>query len=339
MKYVLGIDQGGTKTHALVADEAGHILGVGCGAGGCHSVDGMDRAMDGVRTAVFRALAQAGINAGNIEAVAAGMTGADWPEEPALLRDALSETLAISPGRIRVVNDCIIALRAGTSNPMGAVLCAGTGLNCAVRDGRGGEFVFGYYIPDEDQGGEALAERALRAVFDAHTGMGPATALTRRCLEALGCDTVDALLRKKVEGGLGREARNRIPPIVGEEAQSGDAVSAELLTRLGRDMAAYVAAGIRKLGLEAAPVEVVLSGSVFKCEAPMLIRSVTETVLATAPGARIIDSTLEPAVGALLLALDDLGTGCTTDIQRHIERDAQRFNMVRNTQREKERIS
>ncbi|MBQ8954023.1 MAG: hypothetical protein IJ048_07890 [Clostridia bacterium] len=51
MKYVLGIDQGGTKTHALVSDENGRILGVGRDVGGCHSIDGMEQAMRGVRGA------------------------------------------------------------------------------------------------------------------------------------------------------------------------------------------------------------------------------------------------------------------------------------------------
>lgn len=338
MRYVLGIDQGGTKTHALVGDELGHILGAGCDEGSCHSVNGMDHAMWAAGSAARMALERAHIAADDLAAVAAGMTGVDWPEEAGLLNGALSRTLGVDRAKIHVVNDCIIALRAATDNPRGCVLCAGTGLNCAVRDGAGGEYVFGYYIPDADQGGLALAERVLRAVFDAQSGMGPATSLTGRCLAVAGCDTVDALLRKKVECRLTKAERNQLPIIVEEEALKGDAVSAQILTRFGRDTAAYAAAALRRMGLELQPVDVVLSGSIFKCKAPMLIRAVRETVLATAPRARIIESALEPAVGALLLALDDLGASGER-IQRHLERDAQRFNMVRDTTRAKERIS
>ena len=56
MRYVLGIDQGGTKTHALVGDELGHILGAGCDMGSCHSVNGMEHAMQAVDGAVRMAL-------------------------------------------------------------------------------------------------------------------------------------------------------------------------------------------------------------------------------------------------------------------------------------------
>ena len=52
MEYVLGIDQGGSKTHAAVADETGRLLGAGRGPGACHSVYGMEAAMAGVAEAV-----------------------------------------------------------------------------------------------------------------------------------------------------------------------------------------------------------------------------------------------------------------------------------------------
>ena len=329
MRRVLGIDQGGTKTHALVGDEAGHILGVGADAGACHSIDGMEAAMHGAKGAVEKALAMAGVDIGAVTAVAAGMTGVDWPEEAGLLTRALSETLGLDAGRIHVVNDCVIALRAGTSSPMGCVLCAGTGFNCAVRDGNGGEFVYGYYIDDADQGGAALARRVLRAVFDAHTRVGAPTTLTARCLEAAGCADVDALLRAKVEGRLTRAALHRLPIIADAEALAGDAVAQAVLARFGRDEAAYAAAAIRRMGLSDAPVEVVLSGSVFKCKSPALRRAVEETILEAAPRARVVGSLLEPAVGALLLALDDLGAAEPSIVQENLERDARRFGMIR----------
>ena len=105
MKYVLGIDQGGTKTHALVAEASGRILGVGRGAGGCHSLDGMDRAMAAVDAAVREAMGMARLRPADMAAVGAGMTGVDWPEEAGLLQGALSRAMSISAGRIHVVND------------------------------------------------------------------------------------------------------------------------------------------------------------------------------------------------------------------------------------------
>ncbi|MBQ8954022.1 MAG: hypothetical protein IJ048_07885 [Clostridia bacterium] len=261
------------------------------------------------------------------------MTGVDWPEETALLRDALVQTLSVDEGIIRVVNDCIIALRAATSNPTACVLCAGTGLNCAVRDGKGGEFVFGYYIADEDQGGMALANRVLRAVFDAHSGRGEPTALMERCLSLTRCDSVDALLRKTVNRELSKAEWNQIPIIAEEEALRGDTVSANILSIFGRDEASYAVAAIRRMGLQTQVLDVVLSGSVFKCRAPMLRESVESVIHSAAPCARIIESAWEPVVGAVLLALDAIGAQDTAPIQANLERDTRRFGMVRSTDR------
>ena len=331
MKYVLGIDQGATKTHALIADERGHLLGIGTGAGACHSITGMDSAMRGVEESVTEALSMASLSLSDISSLAAGMTGVDWSDEAGLLTNALEETLGIRKENIHVVNDCIIALRAGTTSPMGCILCAGTGLNCGVRDAAGREYTFGYYIPDEDQGGGALAVRALQAVFDAECGMGSPTSLTARLLALTSCQTVDDLLRKKVENRLTKAEKHEIPIIVSEEVLLGDPVSADVLAEFGKDMAAYAVAGIRRLGLENEPIEVIISGSVFKCRAPLLLETVRKVILSAVPQARIIESILEPVVGAVLLALDDLGPDAADadTIQENIEADAPRFQMIR----------
>lgn len=329
MKYVLGIDQGATKTHVLVADETGHLLGLGTGIGACHSMNGMAAAMQSVREAVRGALEQSGLKMKDISALAGGMTGVDWSDEAGLLTDALEQTLGIRKKQIHVVNDCIIAMRAAASTPMGCVLCAGTGLNCGVRDGKAHEYVYGYYIPDEDQGGSALANRTLQAVFDAESGMGEATSLTERCLTLTDCQSVDDLLRKKVENRLSRQERHELPILVSEEALSGDEVSNRILHQFGKDMAAYAVSGIKRLGLENEPIEVIISGSVFKCKAPILLDTVKEVILTAVPNARIIESIMEPVVGAVLLALDDLNNASPALIQKNLEQDAPKYHLLR----------
>ena len=41
MKYVMGIDQGSSKTYAIVGDDGGNVLGFGKSYGACHSNTGM----------------------------------------------------------------------------------------------------------------------------------------------------------------------------------------------------------------------------------------------------------------------------------------------------------
>ncbi|MBQ7885259.1 MAG: hypothetical protein IJ313_00030 [Clostridia bacterium] len=329
MKYVLGLDQGGSKTHAVVADMEGNILGIGCGAGACHSVIGLEAASAAIYDASMQAISAAGLTTAQIDVVAAGLTGVDWPHETQLLTSAVSDTLHIPQEKIVVVNDCLIALRAGTSKPSGCILCAGSGLNCAVRHPDGREYTFGFYIEDGCQGGSALGMRTLQAVFDAEAGLCAKTALTEKVLRFMECNTVDEMLFRHVTTGLGADRILRLPPILEEAALEGDMVAKEILRVFARDIARYVVVGLKRFDMLALNMEVVLSGSIFKCRASELIDTVTDVILTNAPNAVILESIYEPVIGAMLLALDHIDGTDGALIQEHIERDAKRFHMVR----------
>lgn len=334
MQYVLGIDQGGSKTHAMVSDEVGRLLGAGAGRGACHSENGLAAATEAVREASREALAAAGIPSTDAAFVAAGMTGIDWPHEAPLLRGELSGLLGVPQERVRVVNDAVIALRAGTSSPSGCVLCAGSGLNCAVRRDAEHEYVFGFYIRDDCQGGSALAERAIQAVLDAEAALSGPTLLTGLILDFFGFKTVDDLLMAKVTTGLGAKRKLEVPKLLERAAAMNDPAALEVLARFGRDVARYAVSGLRRMGMLEEAVEVVLSGSVFKCGLPVLQESVAAEIHKFAAHARIVDSVYEPVIGAVLMALDNLPGIDHSEIDAHIKRDAGRFNMIRKNGRE-----
>lgn len=338
MTYVLGIDQGGSKTHAVVADGRGRILGAGNSFGACHSNNGMDMAMAAVREASEQALDAAGLTAGQLTRIAAGMTGVDWPHEGPLLQKALCSLFDAAPEKVTVVNDCLIALRAGASRPGGVILCAGTGLNCAVRHPDGREFTFGFLIADDCQGGTALGLRVLQAVFDAHGGLRGETSLTGPVLAHFGCASVDELLYRHVVGQLPRPHIRQLPLLLEAEALHGDAEACAVLAAFGRDMARYAVAGLRRMDLLREETEVVLSGSVFKCRAPQLMAAVRETIQQSAPRAAIIQSVYEPVIGAALLALDTLPGTDEQAIMHHLAADAKARRLLRTDDTRKDEL-
>ena len=61
MKYFLGVDVGGTKTHALIADESGQALGFAAGGPGNWEGVGYDGLTRVLLEVTSGALAQAGI--------------------------------------------------------------------------------------------------------------------------------------------------------------------------------------------------------------------------------------------------------------------------------------
>ena len=79
--YFLGVDTGATKSHALIADENGRILGFGeAGPGNWETVgwDGTRRTLDVI---MAQATDSAGITRTQITGAGFGLAGYDWPED------------------------------------------------------------------------------------------------------------------------------------------------------------------------------------------------------------------------------------------------------------------
>lgn len=327
MRYVVGLDQGGTKTHAMVADEKGTILGMGQSEGACHSSHGMDIAMARIEQAIHLAIKQADISMGSVAAIYGGLTGIDWDYEKELLTDELRKRFSIE--NTHAVNDCMIALRAGTSSEKGCVLCAGTGLNCAVRKNSGQEFLFGYYIADQHQGGGALGQKVIHAVLDAEVGMAEPTKLTEMLLKRFHVADVNQLLYQVVTGGISSQDKLELPPLLEQAAMQNDPVALKILAGYGREIAKYAIAGMRRLGLLEEEIEVVLSGSIFKCKAPILQDAVISQIHQFAARAKIINCRYEPIVGAVLLALEELNKPLSPEVYKNIEAAAESFAILR----------
>ena len=93
MSYILGIDQGGTKTAAAVMDEAGKILGIATRRGAYYPTDGMTSAFTKIKEAVEEAIAQAGITREQIGTAIAGITGIDWQGDKEKVSNELKKYL------------------------------------------------------------------------------------------------------------------------------------------------------------------------------------------------------------------------------------------------------
>lgn len=304
MKLLLGIDQGSTKTHAVIAAPNGEILGMGHAPGSLHTVYGMEAALNAMDEACDMALAQAGAKREEIEWVSGGITGIDYPYEKVLLTETLAAHYNASG--VYVHNDCIGALWGGTFDTPAVVCCAGTGLNVGGANERGEVDQFGNYCNGIYQGGGSIGQNALQAVFDAHIGKAPKTVLSQKFMDFAGAADVDELLllryRKKTVNP------SKLCPLVFEAAGEGDPVAIELLETVAGHWGAFILCMMDRLGLDrAAPVNVVLSGSVFKGR-PAIPQQVIAKILAEhAPKAVMLEAVYEPVVGAAAMGLQHIG--------------------------------
>jgi N-acetylglucosamine kinase-like BadF-type ATPase len=321
----VGIDQGGSKTQAIIGDDKGKLLGFGTGRGACHSSTGIDTAMEGAGRAIRQALFEAALSPNDIDCIFAGMAGVDWPDEHPMMEEHLRKETGVP--NVTVVNDCLIALRGGTANSPAAVVCAGSGLNCGARRPDGKTYIYGFYIPDSDQGGGAIGRAAIQAVLDAESGFGPQTELSARLFDHFGLSNADNLLRLKVTDKLDRQSVFTLPVVVEKAAGDGIAVAREILSYFGRRWARYAIGALRRLEILDCSVDVVLSGSVFKCREPILKESFQAELHTYCSAAKVINARFEPVVGAYLLGLEKLGHTPIGD--ELLSAQADRYSLIR----------
>lgn len=312
--YVIGVDGGSTKTIAVVADEQGRVCGAARGQGSNWTGEDVEIPMAVVAETTRRALGAAGIQPEDTEIGVFTLAGADWPEDHTRRRAALEQEGITR--RVLVKNDSFGGLRAGTRQPYGVVIAAGSGLNAAVITPEGQEWAFGYY--ETFGGASTISRHAFEAVLRAEDGRGQPTRLTGMVLNYLGFPTVEAMLRAYI---LGRVDLNRllaVTPLVFEAALESDPVACDILVRQGEGLAEYATTLIRKFNLSKLDLDVVLAGSIFKGVGPLLVDTITQCVHRAAPRARIVRSRLEPVAGSVLLAYDALGIPVNEDMYTNL---------------------
>ncbi|SNB73928.1 N-acetylglucosamine kinase [Arboricoccus pini] len=247
---VLGLDSGGSKTLAAVADPAGGIVMLAM-AGGTGALDRPD--WDDVLAGLLRRCLRPGLVAAALGLSSFGEVEASTARQTALVQDLLPcPALLRHPALLR--NDVEIAFHGAFAGGPGILLLAGTGSmvwagaadGTRIRVGGWGD-LFGdegsaYWI-----GREALA-RAAMALDGRQDGRAFASAV----LAAIGAEAVDAR-----EGGAlldwaygldhRRPAIAALARTVDAEAVKGDLLARDLLAAAADHLAMHVAAARRRL--------------------------------------------------------------------------------------------
>jgi N-acetylglucosamine kinase-like BadF-type ATPase len=307
--FFLGIDIGGTKSHALIANEQGFAMGFGEGGPGNWESIGWAGTRSVLHDIITQAVAQAGITPDEIAAAGFGVAGYDWPEDRqphvTIIHELLRPDLPFE-----LVNDAFIGLWAGTDAGWGVAVTAGTSCNCYGRNAQGqigrvtGSSRFGEYA-----GAHELVEWAVQAVARAWSQRGPATRLSDALVTATGASDVPDLL-----AGLMRERYvlwAGSAPIVFSVAAEGDPVALELVRRAGRELGDLAIGVGRQIGVTDIPFDIVLCGSFFN-GSPLIQESMAATIHSIAPQARLLRLEAPPVVGATLLSMEQAGIKTST---------------------------
>jgi len=319
MRYVIGVDGGATKTHALVVDDMGQALGFGSAGGSNQNVIGLEDALVEIGSAVNSALSDAQLTGHNVAVGCFCLCGAALPEHFTTLQTSV-ESLKRAKSVI-IKNDTFATLRAGLSRSWGIALICGTGFNGAGRAPDGSEARYaalGTWSGDW-VGGGMLGEEIIRAVMRGYDGRGQPTVLNKLVLQALDVSDEQTLMVRLFRKEIRERAVTALVPLLFEAALMGDEVARDLIIRAGTDLGLSANALIRRLSLQDTDVEVVLGGSVFKGKGPLLLDTIREVIYQLAPNAQLVRLKNEPVVGAALLALEAAGVTITPGISSQLD--------------------
>ena len=311
----MGIDGGGTRTHAAMVDRRGEVLGFGIAGPSNWELVGRDGAREALAAAVHEALTRAGASAERVAASVCGLAGIDFPSDEVEM-SGIFQTVGLS-GPFTILNDAFVALRAGTNHPWGIVVVAGTGSVVAGRNPAGETFrTFGQGpLLGDDGSSSEVSEAAVTAVAAQQLGRGPRTTLSDRLPEraasASAMEFLEAVAKEKIDPAS-------FAPEVVEAADAGDPVARRILEQAGSslgELAGYVA---RRLQMDTSEFELVLAGAMFRNDSRIMRTALENTVKRSAPFAVPVRLEPPPVVGAALLALELAGVPTDQDLHMRL---------------------
>ncbi len=305
-QYYLGVDAGGSKTHALIANEIGEVVGFGQAGPGNWEGVGLDGLTQSLTESIGKALAESRITIKDVSSCGMGLAGFDWPSQRSMILDAITPLGLDCP--VDIVNDSTLGIFAGAADGWGVSVVSGTGCNCRgwsrdlKREGRvvGG----GSYWSGEYAGGYDIAARAMRAVTFEWNKRGPATALSPAFISSLGAKDLADL----VEGVyVGRYDFNPgLIMLVFDVATHGDEEALDVIRWAGNELGQLACGVIRQLNFENEHFDVVLIGSLFEGH-PLMKETMGETIHKVAAGARLIRLSAPPVIGGVVFAMQLTG--------------------------------
>jgi len=305
MIYVLGIDAGGTKTVCQLATDRGEVLAETRRGGANLQAAGELEVEKVLHDVMEEAIGDRDIAPA---AICLGIAGVDRPDDARVVRGIMKRIG--HKARILVVNDALVALEAGAPEQPAVVVIAGTGSISYGRNARkeaaraGG---WGYVLGDEGSG-YWIGRAALRAVLREADRRGPQTQLTSLLLKHFGVDRAQDLIHEVYHGTLRPTSIASLAQSVQTAFRSGDSVAIGILRTAADELESSALSVARRLDLFGTEFPFVLAGGMFKA-VPWLHDELERRLSLASPGSRIILLEVEPAVGAVRLALAEARGG------------------------------
>ncbi|MEX2117836.1 MAG: BadF/BadG/BcrA/BcrD ATPase family protein [Bacteroidota bacterium] len=240
--FVIGIDGGGTKTTAILADSSGAVLAEESGGPSNFQIMGTEKAAGNLFTLVTNLCQKTGRPIAEVHAVVAGLTGAGRESDQERMRAALQDharNFGVQFARMRIDSDARVALEGAFEGAGGIILIAGTG-SIAFGKTPEGEVLrtggWGRFIGDEGSG-YAIGRDAFAAVSKELDGRGRKTRLTQLMADRFGLSGQERIIEEIYKNNFDIAS---IAPLVIQGAMDHDLECERILNRAAFELSELV---------------------------------------------------------------------------------------------------
>ena len=268
IKYIVGIDGGGTKTslearyfeslaspYEILEKEK---MNFKTGPLNVKNLSSGNLKMAVVEMLNFLKGLYGGLEA--CEMIAIGTAGASNPEIVNSIKTEFSQNGY--KRELVIVGDDITALKGGLSGRAGAVLIAGTGSICTGIDSKGKSLRSGGwgYLIDDAGSGYAIGRDILSQVVRENDGRGEKSILTKLVYEKLKISSIPELIAYVYSENTGKNDIAALAPLLTDGIANGDKASVDICNKAVLNLCNLAEAVVHNL--DTAEPELMLSGSI-----------------------------------------------------------------------------
>lgn len=305
---VIGIDGGGTKTFAALADLEGRIILSGISGSANPRNIGVKKTAENVAKAI-KVVTKNIDKKFDILSVFIGLPAVQ-EEFKTRKQEIKNEILkqngisVISKSRITIDSDQIVAFRSGTDEKDGILIIAGTGhVTHGWRKNKEAHVNGWGWLADE---GSAFwtGHKALQEVFKDLDGRGRKTLITKLISQRFSLESRGENLLSKIYSTDFVEIISSFSTLVDEADKKNDKIAKTILIEAAKELALSVKTVVDKLNFKKEKFPLVLVGGMFKSDS--LLKRFKKEVKKFAPKVNFIRPEKKPISGAVKLAKEKI---------------------------------
>jgi N-acetylglucosamine kinase len=301
VKYLIGMDGGGTKTKCVLTDMDLNPIFETIGGPSNFLVIGTETVAETILNLLNDCTSSKSISSNDIEAIVLGTTGGGRRNDAELLEKKIFEDAkqkSISINKFRAESDARIALEGAFSGKAGSILIAGTGSIMFGKD-EAGEIHrvggFGRFIGDEGSG-YRIGRIGLNAVARYFDGRSKSTKIADLLEQEFSISSSEELITEVYRNNFNIAA---VAPLVFDAAESGDKIAQRILEDEADELLLHISA--MKIKLNVQLLKVSLIGSLLTT-ANYFSYLFNEKVIRRFDDVKIKEAEHSPEFGAALMA-------------------------------------